>query len=168
MSLKGTIVLPGDKSIAHRAVIVSAIAEGKTRITHFPANDDCRVTVTALKKLGIRIDKLTKPLNTLMVYGKGLYGLKKPHSPLFIGESGTTLRVLLGVLAGQDFSVTLTAGRLLSRRPMRRVAFPLRLMGAKISGRILAHGQPENTLLLLYMAIHYIRLFTKCQLPPRR
>ena len=131
--LAGKIFLPGDKSIAHRALILSAITHCNTRIRNFPSNKDCLATIDSLKKLGIRI----KPVNedTVIVYGKSLRGLTRPKSPILIAESGTTFRLLLGILAGQDFTVKLAAGKSLSKRPMLRVIQPLRMMGAAINAR---------------------------------
>ena len=131
--LRGEIFLSGDKSIAHRAVILSSISRSKTKIENFPANEDCLATVSAFKKLGIKIKFLDK--NTINVSGKGLFGLRIPEGPIFIKESGTTFRLLLGVLAGQNFTARLTAGKSLSRRPMLRVTQPLRLMGAKLNAK---------------------------------
>lgn len=131
--IKGVICLPGDKSIAHRAAIISAISPGKTAIKNFPANKDCLYTVEALKKLGIRIDGGSS--GAILVYGKGLRGLKEPAGPVFVGDSGTTFRLLCGLLAGQDFTAKLTAGKSLSYRPMLRVTAPLRMMGAAIKAR---------------------------------
>ncbi len=137
--LRGTLNLAGDKSISHRAVILSALSQGKTKIVNFPLNQDCLFTVGAFRKLGLRIDKTLSgrqmPAATLKVYGKGLLGFKRPDSPIFIGDSGTTCRLMLGVLSGQPFVATLKGGKSLSRRPMRRVAQPLRLMGAVINAR---------------------------------
>ena len=130
--LKGEISLLGDKSIAHRSVIISAISQGKTTIKNFPANKDCIYTLKAFQRLGIRIKQDLKA-STITVFGKGLYGLKRSSSPIFVGDSGTTLRLILGVLAGQHFKVRLIAGRSLSQRPMSRVATPLRMMGASIA-----------------------------------
>jgi 3-phosphoshikimate 1-carboxyvinyltransferase len=132
--LKGRIFLPGDKSIAHRALIISAISPHITKIKNFPSNQDCLSTVKAFKKLGINIIK--KPKDTLVVFGGGLRGLKNPYNSIFIGDSGTTFRLLLGVLAAQGFKVRLTAGKSLSRRPMLRVTKPLRLMGAAIESNM--------------------------------
>ena len=131
-SLQGEVFLPGDKSIAHRAVMCGALSFGKTRIDNFPANQDCLATVAAFKKLGIRIIKTG---NSVTVFGKGLHGLRMPRGPVFLGESGTTCRLILGILAGQDFQTVLTAGRSLKQRPMLRVTKPLRLMGAVIKAR---------------------------------
>ncbi|MFH0913579.1 MAG: 3-phosphoshikimate 1-carboxyvinyltransferase [Candidatus Omnitrophota bacterium] len=135
--LQGKISLLGDKSIANRSIIISAISQGKTTVKNFPANKDCLTTIRVFRKLGIKIRQYSQDKNTqtITVFGKGLRGLKKPQGPIFAGDSGTTLRLTLGVLAGQRFSVTLNAGAALSQRPMRRVTVPLRMMGAEISAR---------------------------------
>lgn len=133
-AILGKISLPGDKSIAHRSIIISAIAKGKTFIYNFPGNQDCLVTLRAFRRLGVKISKINSigsSLN-LCVEGKGLHSLKNPRLPLFAGESGTTFRLLLGVLSGQPFRTTLTAGGGLIHRPMKRVTEPLRRMGAVI------------------------------------
>jgi len=134
LPLKGEISLLGDKSIAHRSIIISALARGETRIKNFPDSKDCLSTVKAFKKLGIKIK--AGPQHTVTIFGKGLYGLSKPNGPIFISESGTTLRLLLGVLSGQNFKTRLVAGASLSRRPMLRVNSPLRMMGARIKARV--------------------------------
>ncbi len=133
--LRGKVSVPGDKSIAHRCVIASALAEEKTLIENFPVNKDCLCTLEVFRKLGVRIVKNLNPLagNTVTVFGQGIFGLKKPSAPVFVGDSGTTLRLALGVLAGCDFTVKLIAGKSLSQRPMLRVTQPLRMMGAKIT-----------------------------------
>ncbi|MFH1354771.1 MAG: 3-phosphoshikimate 1-carboxyvinyltransferase [Candidatus Omnitrophota bacterium] len=131
-SLKGEIFLLGDKSIAHRSIIISSLSEGITRINNFPRNKDCLLTIKAFRKLGVRINK---EADTVIVFGRGLKGMEKPRGPIFAGESGTTFRLMLGVLAGQDFQSRLIAGTALSSRPMLRVTRPLRLMGAKIKAR---------------------------------
>lgn len=136
--LKGEISFLGDKSIAHRSIIIGALAKSTTSIKNFPLNKDCLVTLNAFKKLGIRIavEKDSKGLSaTLKISGRGLFGLKEPKGDIFVGESGTTLRLLLGILAGQNFKTRLTSGKYLSGRPMLRVTQPLRLMGAGISSR---------------------------------
>lgn len=143
LSLKGEIALLGDKSIAHRCIIVSSLAQGKTTLENFPTNEDCLSTITVFKKLGIKIKQerlgiAQRPI--ISVFGKGLSGLKKPQGSIFVGDSGTTLRLLLGVLAAQDFEVRLKAGKSLSRRPMLRVTQPLRLMGAEIT----ANRKPQT------------------------
>lgn len=128
-SIRGEIYLPADKSITHRAIIISAISKGETVIENFSLGKDCYYTIQTFRQLGI---KIIKKKSTLIVYGKGIRGLKKSSRPIFVGDSGTTMRLILGILAGQKFSTTLTAGHSLSRRPMMRVIEPLRLMGAEI------------------------------------
>jgi len=142
LHLEGEISLSGDKSIAHRSIIVSALSCGLTRIKNFPANKDCLSTVKAFKKLGIKIrqESTRRGLEVITVFGKGLRGLKKPKGPILVGDSGTTLRLLLGVLAGQNFQTKLVAGPSLSQRPMLRVTKPLRMMGAKIKARVKKQG----------------------------
>jgi 3-phosphoshikimate 1-carboxyvinyltransferase len=130
--LKGEISLPGDKSIAQRAIIISSLSEGRTKITNFPTNQDCLSAIEVFKKLGVRI---IRSGDSVYVYGKGLQGLRKPKKELLIDESGTTFRLLIGVLAGQKFDSCLRAGSSLSRRPMSRVNIPLRLMGAHLNGQ---------------------------------
>lgn len=153
LRLRGKVALLGDKSIACRSIIISAVSQGKTVIENFPANKDCLYAVKVFKNLGIKIaqslgsrqthsfrklkfsPKQYRNVRTITVFGKGLHGLKQPKGPIFVGDSGTTLRLALGILAGQNFEVTLTAGKSLSRRPMRRVTLPLRMMGAEISAK---------------------------------
>ncbi len=138
-NIRGTVRLLGDKSIAHRAVILSALSSGKTVIENFPPNDDCNFTAKAFQKLGIKINFKKDKIE---VFGNGLFGLKKPPRSLiflgprniFLGNSGTSFRILLGVLAVQRFEVALTAAEGLSKRPMRRVITPLKWMGARIEG----------------------------------
>lgn len=132
--IKGEVFLSGDKSIAHRCIILGAISSGKTTINNFPFNNDCLATINAFRKLGIMITCNAKN-HTVTVFGKGLSGLKQAKGPIFIDESATTLRLLLGILAGQNFKVTFTAGKSLSKRPMLRLATPLRLMGAQINAK---------------------------------
>ncbi|MFH0827923.1 MAG: 3-phosphoshikimate 1-carboxyvinyltransferase [Candidatus Omnitrophota bacterium] len=132
--VNGRVSLPGDKSIAHRLVILSCLSENSTTINNFPFNDDCVSTARAFKSLGVELT-FDSSQSRLKIKGKGLNGLKKPRMPIFVGESGTTLRLLLGVLAGQDFQVKLTCAESLSQRPMLRVTLPLRKMGAEITCR---------------------------------
>jgi len=148
-SIRGEISLPGDKSIAHRSIFISAIAKGKTQIYNFPAGQDCLATLRAFRKLGVKISEMDSSAYGLniSVAGRDFHRLKKPRSAIFAGESGTTLRLLLGLLSGQSFQATLTAGQSLSRRPMRRVTEPLRRMGAVIKAhgaRRTAHGATED------------------------
>ncbi|MCM8780267.1 MAG: 3-phosphoshikimate 1-carboxyvinyltransferase [Candidatus Omnitrophica bacterium] len=133
--LKGKLELSGDKSITHRAIIFGSLAKGKTRINNPAVNKDCFYTIQALRKLGIRITGFRTSTKSIMLFGKGLYGLKKPKGPIFVGDSGTTFRLMAGLLAGQKFNSVLTCAKSLLRRPMKRVIQPLRLMGAKISGK---------------------------------
>jgi 3-phosphoshikimate 1-carboxyvinyltransferase len=131
--INGIAALSGDKSIAHRALILSALAGNKTSIKNFPSNNDCLSTVNNLKKLSVKIKREAD--GRLVVFGNGLYGLQKPEGALQMGDSGTTLRLFLGLLAGQNFKVKLIAGKSLSQRPMLRVTVPLRKMGAVIDAR---------------------------------
>jgi 3-phosphoshikimate 1-carboxyvinyltransferase len=130
-AIKGTLSLPGDKSIAHRCIILGSLVSAITTIRNFPLNSDCLSTIAVFKRFGVGI-RITG--NTVVVTGKGLYGLHPSRSSISIAGSGTTFRLMLGVLAGQRFSSTLSAGRQLSRRPMLRVTAPLRAMGARITG----------------------------------
>jgi len=130
-NIRGAVKLLGDKSIAHRAVILSALSNGKTVIENFPPNDDCLFTVKAFQELGIEIN-LNK--DKVEVFGKGLFGFKKPKGFIFLGNSGTSFRILLGLLSGQKFETTLTAAQGLSLRPMMRVIAPLKRMGARLKG----------------------------------
>jgi 3-phosphoshikimate 1-carboxyvinyltransferase len=131
-ALEGTVKLRGDKSIAHRAVMLAGISLGITTIHNFPIHEDAAATLHVFRSLGIKIKK-TK--TAVIVYGRGLNGLKPSYKSLSVKESGTTLRLLLGLLAGQNFKVSLIADSSLARRPMRRVTEPLRAMGASIKAR---------------------------------
>lgn len=131
-SIRGEIVLPGDKSISHRAVMLGSISEGVTKIENFLNAEDCLSTMAAFKNLGVGIGLSG---STVTVNGAGSGGLKKPAAELYLGNSGTTMRLLLGILAGEDFECTLSGDDSLSRRPMKRVTEPLRQMGARIEGR---------------------------------
>ena len=125
--------VPGDKSISHRALILGALATGRTTIRGLAPGGDCRSTRACLSALGVAISETVAPDGTVWhVEGLGLGGLVPPAAPLDAGNSGTTARFLMGVLAGHRFTATLTGDASLSRRPMRRVADPLGLMGARI------------------------------------
>lgn len=137
--IEGEITLPGDKSISHRAVMIGSIADGTSRIENFLKAEDCIATIDAFRKMGVNIRFDNK---SLLVGGAGLRGLKKPPSAIYLGNSGTTMRLLLGILAGQDFEATLSGDESLSNRPMRRVTVPLREMGADIQGRDDANFAP--------------------------
>ena len=130
--LRGTIHVPGDKSISHRGVIFGALAQGTTRLDNFLMADDCINTIRIFGQMGIDID--IKGHNTVVVQGKGIYGLSAPEVQLDAGNSGTTARLLMGLLTGQDFDSILTGDDSLKRRPMDRVVIPLRAMGAQLMG----------------------------------
>ncbi|MBI3357693.1 MAG: 3-phosphoshikimate 1-carboxyvinyltransferase [Nitrospirae bacterium] len=131
-TLKGTITVPGDKSITHRAIILTALAEGTSMVSGYCRGEDCLNTMRALQGLGVRIDET---LDKLTVHGKGIWGLTEPNEPIDCGNSGTGIRLLTGLLAGQDFFTVLTGDESIRRRPMGRVVKPLREMGAAIAGR---------------------------------
>lgn len=131
--LKGNIFVPGDKSISHRSLILGSIAQGETRIYNFLNSLDCLKTLECMQALGAEIE-LGKD-NSVKIKGKGLYGLQEPKNILDVGNSGTTIRLLTGLLSGQDFYSVLCGDVSIRRRPMRRVVEPLRSMGADIWGR---------------------------------
>ena len=128
--LDGTLAVPGDKSISHRALLMGAIAEGETRISGFLAGADCLATLAAIRALGIQMDQPSA--DRVNVHGKGPMGLREPKFELDLGNSGTAMRILLGLLAGQEFAVRLTGDESLRKRPMQRVIAPLNAMGAQI------------------------------------
>ncbi|RMH62081.1 MAG: 3-phosphoshikimate 1-carboxyvinyltransferase [Zetaproteobacteria bacterium] len=132
--LSGAIKVPGDKSISHRAVMLAALAEGETRIDGFLPGEDCLATAKMFADMGVAIDWLNEDKTSLKVCGNGLHGLKPPTGVLDAGNSGTCVRLMAGVLAGQPFEATLTGDASLRRRPMRRVVDPLRRMGAVVRG----------------------------------
>jgi len=129
--INGNIKVPGDKSISHRALILGAIAEGITEIEGFLPGEDCLVTINCLQKLGVEIEHSG---DAVRIYGVGLHGLQKPKNTLYVGNSGTTMRLLAGLLAGQSFDTVLDGDASIRKRPMDRVIQPLSQMGAKISG----------------------------------
>jgi 3-phosphoshikimate 1-carboxyvinyltransferase len=135
--LKGSVPVPSDKSIGHRSLLFGALCEGDTRIHGFSHGEDNVSTANCLRAMGIVIDEGLPGMATddLVVHGKGLLGLRAPSKELDCGNSGTTMRLLCGVLAGQPFRATLVGDETLSRRPMMRVAGPLRARGAVIDGR---------------------------------
>lgn len=131
-SINATITVPGDKSISHRAVMFGAIAKGDTEITGFLTGDDCMSTISCFKRLGIDIEVDGEKV---IVHGKGLYGLSQPTEILDVGNSGTTIRLISGILSGQKFNSTLNGDSSIQKRPMKRVINPLSQMGAKINSR---------------------------------
>lgn len=130
--LRGTVTVPGDKSITHRAVILGALAEGESVITDYGRGADCLNTITAVQSLGVAIHI---ERDQLRICGKGVEGLQEPGDILDCGNSGTGIRLLTGALAGQTFFSVLTGDESIRRRPMGRVVGPLRQMGARITGR---------------------------------
>lgn len=132
--LNGPFIPPGDKSISHRALMFGALCEGKSVSTHFLASEDCLHTMAIFQALGVPIQYEPKA-GRVTVQGVGLTGLQAPTKKLDCGNSGTTMRLLLGILAGQGFEAVLTGDASLSSRPMKRVTQPLKEMGAQIKGR---------------------------------
>jgi 3-phosphoshikimate 1-carboxyvinyltransferase len=131
-SLTGTVQFPGDKSISHRYAMLGAIAEGPSEIHFFSTSADCQSTLSCLKQLGVKIERKD---NVVTIEGAGLGGLRPAHEPLDAGNSGSTMRMLAGILAGQPFRSVMVGDASLSRRPMKRVADPLSRMGARIKSQ---------------------------------
>lgn len=127
--LKGEVTIPGDKSISHRSIMLGSIALGTTEITHFLEGADCLSTIDCFRKMGVEIER--KP-SSILVHGKGLRGLTAPASTLNVGNSGTTARLISGILSGQNFATTLSGDDSLNSRPMKRIMTPLNTMGAHI------------------------------------
>lgn len=134
--LKGKITVPGDKSISHRGVMFGAVANGTTEIHNFLEGADCLATIRCFRTLGIDIEK---EKDTVIIHGKGIHGLSKPSDILDVGNSGTTTRLISGILAGQPFESKLSGDDSLNSRPMKRIIDPLTKMGANISS-ILRNG----------------------------
>jgi 3-phosphoshikimate 1-carboxyvinyltransferase len=128
--LHGEITVPPDKSVSHRAVMFAAICAGKTRVENFLFAEDCMRTFDAFRKMGCRIERHG---DDVIVEGEGLNGLREPSEDLYLGNSGTTMRVIAGIIAGAGLSATLSGDPSLSKRPMERIVSPLRKMGAVIS-----------------------------------
>jgi len=129
--LKGEIIIPGDKSISHRAIMLASLADGKSEISGFLEGQDCLATIEIFQKMGVSI---SRQKGKIIVEGKGLEGLEGASSPLDFRNSGTSVRLCSGVLVAQEFSSTLIGDSSLSSRPMTRITEPLGLMGANISG----------------------------------
>ena len=128
--LKGEVTIPGDKSISHRAVMFGALAKGTTEVTNFLQGADCLSTIDCFRRLGISIENTQ---DKILVHGKGLHGLSKPDTMLDVGNSGTTTRLISGILAGQKFETTLNGDESIQTRPMKRIMEPLSMMGADIT-----------------------------------
>ena len=133
--MKGEVTIPGDKSISHRAVMFGSLADGTTEVTNFLQGADCLSTIDAFRKMGIEIENTQEKI---LIHGRGLHGLKAPSSILDMGNSGTTTRLISGILAGQAFESTLTGDASIQKRPRRRIMDPLSLLGVSII-RINAH-----------------------------
>lgn len=127
--LSGEVTIPGDKSISHRAVMFGALADGTTEVTNFLKGADCLSTISCFQKLGIEIENTPEHI---LIHGKGLHGLQAPTSVLDAGNSGTTTRLISGILAAQPFTCTLTGDSSIQTRPMKRIMEPLSMMGAAI------------------------------------
>ncbi|HEX4300272.1 MAG TPA: 3-phosphoshikimate 1-carboxyvinyltransferase [Gammaproteobacteria bacterium] len=132
-TLQGTLRVPGDKSISHRALMLGAVAEGVTEIEGFLDGADCLATLAAVRAMGVEVE--SRSPTSLKVQGRGLHGLRAAGAPLDCGNSGTAMRIFMGLLAGQGFDTTLIGDESLSKRPMQRVIEPLTAMGAKIESR---------------------------------
>ncbi|MEO1963395.1 MAG: 3-phosphoshikimate 1-carboxyvinyltransferase [Cycloclasticus sp.] len=128
--LNGAFRVPGDKSISHRSIMLGGIAEGVTEVSGFLEAEDALATLKTFQSMGVNIEQLGE--GKLRIHGVGLHGLKKPEGDLYVGNSGTSMRLLSGILAGQSFDSVLTGDNSLSKRPMRRVLDPLSLMAAKV------------------------------------
>lgn len=130
ISLRGEITVPGDKSISHRAIMFGSIAKGTTEITGFLNSADCHSTIGCFRQMGIHI---TEKNDTVLVEGKGMHGLSAPADILDAGNSGTTTRLISGILAAQPFTTTITGDATIQKRPMKRIMEPLSIMGADIT-----------------------------------
>ena len=129
-SLKGEVSIPGDKSISHRAVMLGSLAEGTTEVTNFLQGADCLSTISCFRKLGIEIENTSQ---RILIHGKGPHGLTEPSDTLDTGNSGTTTRLISGILAGQRFTTILNGDASIQTRPMKRIITPLSIMGADIT-----------------------------------
>src|SRR6516162_834216 len=131
-SVSGSIVLPGDKSISHRYAMIAAIAEGASRIVNYSTGADCHSTLGCLRALGVQIEGSGTEFT---IHGRGLDGLRAPAGDLDAGNSGSTIRMLSGILAAQPFISRIFGDESLSRRPMQRIMTPLAQMGASVAAR---------------------------------
>ena len=129
-SLKGEVTIPGDKSISHRAVMFGSLAEGTTEVTNFLQGADCLSTISCFRKLGIQIENTA---DRILIHGKGLHGLSESSETLDTGNSGTTTRLISGILSGQSFTTILNGDASIQTRPMKRIMTPLSMMGADIT-----------------------------------
>ncbi len=129
--LKGSVTVPGDKSISHRSVMFGALAEGVTEVTNFLQGADCLSTIRCFSQMGIEINH-NQSTGRIIIQGKGLHGLSKPDDILDVGNSGTTMRLISGILSGQPFDTILNGDESIQKRPMGRILTPLAMMGADI------------------------------------
>lgn len=139
--LTGTFRVPGDKSISHRSIMLGSLAEGVTEVSGFLEGEDALATLAAFRGMGVKIVGPDK--GKVTIHGVGMHGLKAPENDVNVGNSGTSIRLLSGLLAGQTFEVTMSGDASLSKRPMQRVTEPLKLMGAKIDSN---DGKPPLTI----------------------
>ena len=133
--LKGDIFVPGDKSISHRSIMFGALAEGTTEVTGFLQSADCLSTIDCFRKMGVEIEHTIRPTNgvpTITVHGRGLHSFKAPDCTLYTGNSGTTTRLMSGILAAQPFDTMITGDMSIEKRPMKRIMTPLSQMGAEV------------------------------------
>ncbi len=140
--LRGELRVPGDKSISHRSIMLGSLAEGTTEVSGFLEGEDSLATLAAFRAMGVRIEGPEQ--GRVRIEGVGMHGLRAPAAPLYLGNSGTSMRLLAGLLAAQPFDVCLSGDASLTRRPMARVADPLRRMGAQIETA--ADGRPPLVL----------------------
>ena len=153
--LKGEVTIPGDKSISHRAVMFGSLAEGDTEVSNFLQGADCLSTIDCFRKMGIEIENTPE---RIVIHGKGLHGLHAPSDVLDVGNSGTTTRLISGILAAQPFPVTLTGDASIQKRPMRRIIEPLSMMGADITS---INGNDCAPLRIVGGALHGIHYHSK-------
>ncbi|PGS48880.1 3-phosphoshikimate 1-carboxyvinyltransferase [Bacillus sp. AFS041924] len=130
--LVGEVTIPGDKSISHRAIMFGSLAKGTTKVTNFLLGEDCLSTIACFRKLGVQIDVSE---DEVVVYGKGIKELNEPNAVLDVGNSGTTARLMMGILSGLPFHSVIIGDESIGKRPMKRVTKPLKMMGASIDGR---------------------------------
>lgn len=167
-SLAGEITVPGDKSISHRSIMLGALAEGITRVSGFLEGEDCLATLRAFAQMGVPIEH--KGAGEVIIHGQGLFGLQAPEKALDVGNSGTSMRLMSGVLAGQTFNSVLVGDASLMKRPMQRVATPLQQMGAEMTlseagtAPISITGQSKAGARLALKPIHYTLPVASAQL----
>ena len=150
--LSGELTVPGDKSISHRAVMFGSLAQGTTKITHFLEGADCLSTISCFQKMGIDIERNA---SEILVHGKGLHGLNAPSEILDVGNSGTTTRLISGILAGQAFTSELNGDASIQSRPMKRIMTPRLSMGADITLlNASTEGEPTADLLIRTSSLH--------------